>query len=637
MKNHRFSIRFNLIILIFSISLILSNSYAVEQTIGVIQNTEDALEGYTLFCPSYSYTTYLIDNYGRMVHSWESDYEIDKSCYLLENGNLLRTFRTESTLSGIQEFTWDGVVIWEYIYSSNNYSRHHDIEPLPNGNVLILVRQDKTEVEAHQAGRDPSLLTTNILFTEFIVEVSPTGLNTADIIWEWHLWDHLIQDFDPAVDNYGVVEEHPELVDINFLYNTTRDWIHGNSVDYNQEFDQIILSSRNLSEIWVLDHTTTTEEAAGHTGGIFGAGGDLLYRWGNPQAYRAGDEIDRKYFGQHDARWVENGLPGADNILVFNNGEGRPDGDYSTVDEIIPPVDFNGFYTQPPAGSAFLPETQEWIYSGNGSNPFYSRTIAGAHRLFNGNTMICIGRSGHFIEVTSTDEIVWEYINPITNEGVLNQGDPPPTGGNATFRCHKYSLDYGVLPEQELLPGNYLEINPVTFYRTTNFPTYPTLQDTVIVTSKVMDESGINSVNLITFIEGDSLLIQMFDDGLNEDEIAGDSIYTAVISPQDANIVVSYYLSAEDGSGDPFTDPPFASSTYGFHYIINTTGTIGFEIPNSNCSLTNFPNPFNPTTTIAFSILEESNVELSIYNIKGQKIKSLLSDQIEAGEHSIIW
>jgi len=637
MKNHRFGIRLKLIILIFTISLILSNLYSVEQTIGIILNTENAFEGYTLFGPASTNTTYLLDNYGRVVHSWVSDYEIDKSCYLLENGNLLRTCKTDDSLAGIQEFTWDGTLIWEYMFCGDDYSRHHDIEPLPGGNVLILVRGNKTAAIAHQAGRDPNLLTTNVLFTEYIIEVSPTGLNTADIVWEWHAWEHLIQDFDPAVDNYGIVEDHPELVDINFTSNTVRDWIHGNSLDYNQGFDQIIISARNLNELWVIDHSTTTEEAAGHTGGTFGAGGDLLYRWGNPQSYRAGSEIDRKYFMQHDARWIENNLPGAGNILVFNNGDGRPDGDYSTVDEMMPPVDANGFYAQPQTGSAFLPETQEWIYSGNGSNPFYSQTISGAHRLFNGNTMICIGRSGHFIEVNTADEIVWEYINPITSEGVLYQGDPAPADGNVSFRCHKYSLDYGTLPEEELLPCNYLEINPITIYRTAFSPLYPTSQDPVIITSKVMDESGINSVDLITFIEGDSLLIQMFDDGLNEDEIAGDSIYTALIPPQAAQTEVSYYISAQDNSAEFFTDPPFASSIYNFHYFINHTGVGGVEIPKSIYSLNNYPNPFNPSTTIQFSIQNNSRVELSIFNIKGQKIKTLLNNEFAVGSHSADW
>jgi len=51
----------------------------------------------------------------------------------------------------------------------------------------------------------------------------------------------------------------------------------------------------------------------------------------------------------------------------------------------------------------------------------------------------------------------------------------------------------------------------------------------------------------------------------------------------------------------------------------------------------NFPNPFNPETTIEFNLIEDGEVQLDIYNIKGQKIRSLLTDQIIAGEHSIVW
>jgi len=573
-------------ILIVIISLFTIKTYAVQQTVGILQNSEYAYQGYSLFCPSYSYTTYLIDNYGREVHSWRSEYLIDKSCYLLDNGNLLRTFRTSGRETGIQEFTWEGNLIWEYYYSGENYLRHHDIEPLPNGNVLILARENKTQEEAFQAGRNPDKLTTNILFTEYIVEVSPTGLNTADIIWEWHLWDHLIQDFDSNMDNHGVVADHPELLDINFTYTTIRSWIHANSVDYNTEFDQIMISSRNLSEIWIIDHSTTSQEAASHFGGTNAKGGDFLYRWGNPQAYRAGSEIDRKYYVQHDARWIESDGSDAGNILVFNNGDGRPGGSYSSIDEIIPPVDENGIYTQPLNNSAFMPVTQEWIYSGADNFSFYSDKISGAHRLSNGNTLICVGFSGHFVEVSDSNEMVWEYINPVTSNGSSNQGETAPNIINSAFRCFKYSPDYGVLPEKELLPVGYLEINPITFCQTVHSPKNPTSQDTVIITSKVADESGINSVKLITYIENDSTMVEMFDDGLLADEIAGDSIYTTVILPQDMNTTVSYYLLAEDGSMSFVNDPPFASNTYNFKYTVGEEGTLE-HVQNVNINIEN--------------------------------------------------
>lgn len=585
MQNQNSNHNIYLLLLIIFISVVTCRSYAVEQTIGVLQNLEDTHKGYTLFCPSYSYTTYLIDNFGRVVHSWKSDYLIDKSCYLLANGNLLRTYKTDNALSGVQEFTWDGVLIWEYIYTGESYLRHHDIEPLPNGNVLILAREIKTETEAFQAGRNPDLLTTNVLFSEYIVEVAPSGMYSGEIVWKWFLWDHLIQDYDSNEDNYGNISEHSELLNINFSYNTLRSWIHANSIDYNAEFDQIMISSRNLSEIWIIDHSTTSIEAATHQGGTYAKGGDILYRWGNPQIYLAGSELDRKFYFQHDARWIEGDEPGAGNILVYNNGDGRPDGSYSTIDELILPVDEFGFYSQPSHGNSFLPVNQEWIFS-NDSNHFYSSKISGAHRLINGNTLICVGNTGHFIEFTSEGEKVWEYINPITSTGSSFQGSTMPSNVNSSFRCHKYSPDFGVLPEKELIPTGYLEINPITFSQTVHSPKQPTAQDTVIITTKVTDESGIISVKLISYVENDSSIVEMFDDGLLEDEFACDSIYTAVVQPRDVNTTVSYYLYAEDGSTTFVTDPPFASSIYNFTYTIDEEGTLE-QVKNVNIIIEN--------------------------------------------------
>jgi hypothetical protein len=51
----------------------------------------------------------------------------------------------------------------------------------------------------------------------------------------------------------------------------------------------------------------------------------------------------------------------------------------------------------------------------------------------------------------------------------------------------------------------------------------------------------------------------------------------------------------------------------------------------------NYPNPFNPETKINYSLKENSKVSLNIYNIKGQKVKQLVSDQLSAGQHSVVW
>ncbi len=273
----------------------------------------------------------------------------------------------------------------------------------------------KTAWEAIQAGREPSSIPYNQLWPEYIIEVEPVGSSGGNIVWEWHVWDHLIQDYNPTKNNYGVIADHPELIDINFgQIPLLGDWNHINSIDYNEEFDQILLSSRGLSEIWVIDHSTTTEEAKGHTGGNSGKGGDLLYRWGNPRAYDTGTSVDQKFFAQHDARWIKEGCPGEGNILVFNNGNGRPGEDYSTVDEIVPPVNNNGHYNLVP-GSPYEPFEPIWSYIAPNPYDFYAGHLSGAQRLANGNTIICNGPRGKFFEVNTENEIIWHYDNPYPN------------------------------------------------------------------------------------------------------------------------------------------------------------------------------------------------------------------------------
>jgi hypothetical protein len=386
------------------------------------------LDGQILFAPMYSLNTYLIDNTGVVNHQWSSSYFPGESVRWLGNGAILRTIKTDLSGwggdgGGVQKILWDGTITWEFIYDTSEYISHHDVMPLPNGNVLMIAWENKTRTEAIAAGRNPNSLLGNLLMIDKIIEVKPTGPTSGTIVWEWHVWDHLIQDYDSSKTNYGEVGDHPELVDINYIDDVIfADLLHTNSIDYNETFDQILLSACYFSEVWVIDHSTTTEEAASHTGGRSGKGGDLLYRWGNPEAYRAGTESDQKLFYQHDTTWIKAGCPGEGNILVFNNGKDRPDGRYSSVDEIAPPVDENGEYYLEP-GSAYGPAAQTWIYTANPPGSFYSSKFSGAERLPDGNTLICNGEKGIFFEVTSTGTTVWTYTNPY-----------PMIGGNQVFK-----------------------------------------------------------------------------------------------------------------------------------------------------------------------------------------------------------
>ncbi len=94
-------------------------------------------------------------------------------------------------------------------------------------------------------------------------------------------------------------------------------------VDYNAELDQIVLSSAAYGELWFIDHSTTIQEASTDRGGDHGRGGDLIYRWGNPFTTRTGSLDDATTYWQHNVHWIEEGLPGAGNIAIYNNGMKR--------------------------------------------------------------------------------------------------------------------------------------------------------------------------------------------------------------------------------------------------------------------------------------------------------------------------
>ncbi len=406
--------------------------------VGEFWSDDESFEGFTLFSPVISLKTFLINNSGDIVHEWRSSYKPALSVYLLENSNLLRTafpgFNPRFWGGGIggrvEIIDWNDNLLWYFEYSNDQYCLHHDVEMLPNGNILMISWEYRSKDEAIAEGRNPNSMPMGDFWPDHVIEVEPTGSSGGNIVWEWHAWDHLIQDFDPSKNNYGVVGDHPELIDINYGGGIFSDWLHCNSIDYNEEFDQIILSVHNFDEIWVIDHSTTIEEAAGHTGGNSGKGGDLLYRWGNPESYRAGDENDQKLFKQHDARWIESGCPGEGNIIVFNNGLGRSGSDYSSVDEIVPPVDGSGKYLYQP-GSAYGPTNSIWSYVAENPTDFFAINLAGAQRLPNGNTLICDGPHGKLFEVTPTKEIVWGY-----------QNQYPDLIDSHLFKVNRYPPDY---------------------------------------------------------------------------------------------------------------------------------------------------------------------------------------------------
>ena len=442
--------------------------FAQTPTVGLIQRNAGSLDnGYVFFAPIRSDTTYLIDKCGNKVHQWASNRTAGLSAYLLSDGSILRTevvvnsvFNSNGAAGGkIQRIDWNGNVLWSYVISDTTKTQNHDIYPLPNGNILVVVWTNNSTAQAIAVGRNPALLGTS-LWCAKIIELQPLGTTSANIVWQWNLWDHLVQDFDNTKSNYGVVANHPELLNMNFNGTnnaTSVDWIHLNAVTYNTALDQIMFSSHNLSEIYIIDHSTTTVEAASHSGGTYGKGGDFLYRWGNPQSYNRGTVADRKLFLQHNPTWIPQGYKDGGKIMIFNNGNGRPGGNASSVDIISPPVDSFGNYAIS-TGLPYIPTTLDWTYMAPIPSDFYAQSMGGAQRLSNGNTLIDEATTGRFFEIDSLSNIVWEYINPVSSTGPITQGTTSTS--TQVFRSVFYPDSYSGFVGNTLSPGVPIELNP---------------------------------------------------------------------------------------------------------------------------------------------------------------------------------
>lgn len=455
-------------LIILLLSLTVSPFFA--QTLGLTSYSSDNLDGYVLFSGISSNETYLIDKCGNKVHEWTSGYRPGLSVDLLSNGDLLRTcahtspwFGTGSGKGGVVEiYDWNSNVLWSYQISDSLYCQHHDAIVLPNGNVLIVAWASKTLSDATQAGKNPavtSILNDQMVWSESIIELQPINSDSAAVVWQWNAWDHLVQDFDNTKDNFGVVSEHPELLNVNYVTPgppTNPDWLHINSVDYNPITDEIIVSSHSFGEFWIIDHSTSITEASEHTGGNAGKGGDILYRWGNPQTYDRGTALDQKLFKQHHATFIKPGFPNAGKVLVFNNGKGRIGGDYSSIDMID--ISAAGYPYTIDLSNPYAPNDLYWTYEKPVPTDFYAQNISGAFALENGSVLYTDGPKGEFIEINSQSEVVWTYINPTNNSGIMTQGDTPSL--NTVFRAQFYPLDYTGLTGQNLSPMGEIELNP---------------------------------------------------------------------------------------------------------------------------------------------------------------------------------
>lgn len=374
---------------------------------------EDLLDNSLVFAIENGGTaSYLLNKFGERVYEWNFDTRLGNDLEILPNGKLLGMFKVNSPVINfggaggtIKILNSNSSVDWQFTYATDDYIAHHDVEMLPNGNVLFMVWERISASSAQLSGVN----TTIDIFPEALIEIDPT---TNQIVWEWHSFDHIIQNFDSNLANYGNINNSPNRIDINYNSSANNgDIMHGNGLDYDAVKDVIYFSINNYSEIWVIDHSTTTLEAASNTGGNYNMGGDLIYRFGNPEVYNSLGE--RLFYNNHFPNLIEKNVPGKDNILVFVNKDNNIE--QSAVYELDLPETFT-----------LLPNTNnepDIVWEFTDSN-MYSKIISGAVRLSNGNTLICEGDYG-FWEITSSGDIAWKY-NSL---------------GVSFWRCYNYNFE----------------------------------------------------------------------------------------------------------------------------------------------------------------------------------------------------
>jgi hypothetical protein len=425
-----------------------------------VYNPEKSWSGYTLF-QAAGVGALLIDMSGREVQLWRGLQGFPNK--LLPGGYVLGSTGERNPRNGFQDqvdlvqVDFEGNVVWrfdrlEQIRDPGEEPRwfarqHHDYqragnpvgyyapgqEPLVDrGNTLLLVHENVHDEK----------ISSRPLLDDKIVEVNWAG----DIIWEWRPHEHFDElGFDEPAKQALRKDPNVRAPGAGALGGPssegTGDWLHINSLSVlgpnrfydagDQRFhpDNLIWDAREANIIAIVDKKS----------------GKIVWKLGPRYD---GNDAERRLgwiIGQHHAHLIPQGLPGAGNLLVFDNGgwagygapnPGAPSGlktaqrDYSRVLEIDPvTLEIKWQYTPKEAGFVVPLDAAR----------FYSPFISSAQRLPNGNTLITEGSDGRIFEVTAAHEIVWEYISPYWRSGAMHL--------NLVYRA--YRAPYAWVPQLE--------------------------------------------------------------------------------------------------------------------------------------------------------------------------------------------
>ncbi|MCX7003201.1 MAG: aryl-sulfate sulfotransferase, partial [bacterium] len=567
-----------------------------------------AQTGYTFF--GTRGVTYLIDMQGCIVQTWP----LGANPRLLDNGNVLdATSLTPDEFRSLAEVSWSGSNVWQYTETRAAYAPHHDFlriynKKLGTNTTLYIAAKTVTSNQCIAAGCNPASAPYTNAQVDAIVEIDMAGA----VVWEWCFFDHGIQDFDAGKSNYvgsgKTIANYPGRLNLNLPGRPlTKDWLHCTSLDYNTNLDQIVISAEG-GEFYVIDHgkTFTAGNPAASIALAAGTNGDFVYRFGDPARHGQGNPPsinlnwttsttgNKQIGGVSQVQWIPQGVPGAGNFMVFNNGQDLFEtSPQSYIFEVNPFINAGATntsnYVSPPSAgysnwaapghdtdkrTKQLSRQVIWKYFSMANQGFFSHIGGSVQRMANSNILVCSTAEGHVFEVAQASNVVWEYISPITTNGVVEYKRDTWPMANALARACRYATNHLALIGHTLVPGSTISgrtpayISAPTISGTGYTPQPPTAVDSIWVTAVISNARAVASATLVYNAGSSNVSVTMLDDGSHNDGANGDSIYGGVIPAFITGTTVRFYITAQDDFSNSATDPASAPGTT-FSYVVN--------------------------------------------------------------------
>jgi outer membrane protein assembly factor BamB len=348
-----------------------------------------AYQGLTLFNVMAEKKVYLIDMQGAVVNTWAHPEggRFGPLAKPLPNGKIMALFGTHKD-RGVGIFNWDGELIREFF--KQDWNLNHDFQfgstyfgpdMLPHKNMLVLA---KTLASFPTIASYP-------IYDEIVSEIAADGT----ILRSWSTSEHFDQLRIPEKGKQQIYQGTARYGDRSDIYHTNSvNLLPGNrhgKTDARFAKGNYLISQRHTNKVFIVDHEN----------------GDIVW-WLDDCLLGNNGTV-----GQHHVSMIPNWLPGAGNILIYDNGgqAGYPEDNrfFSRVIELDP-------------------VTCDVVWEYNASNAgmrqaaFFSRTRGSAQRLPNGNTLITEPVWLRIFEVTSELEIVWEYVHPQSDDVMAKPG-----------------------------------------------------------------------------------------------------------------------------------------------------------------------------------------------------------------------